>query len=133
MDKIFNSHPHHALRAAFHFPNGDTDTRRAADFFCVSQRTIQHWMVHETLPDWAVKLLSIHMRGYLPHNDEWKGFHVVGNKIHFNGFYGAREVSARQLMALDFALPSTSDMKNSIFWDKFLKKERREEMKKRAH
>lgn len=133
MELIFNTYPHHALRAAFHFPNGETDTKRAAAFFCVSQRTVQHWLSSEHLPAWAVKLLDIHLRGYLPCNDAWKGFHVINDTIHFFGCYGAREISARQLMALDYALPSTSDGKNALFWDRYLKKPTAHALKKRAH
>lgn len=129
MELILNNHPIHALRSAFHFPNGATDTQRAAAFFRVSQRTIQHWLHEATLPDWAIKLLDIHLRGYLPCNEAWKGFYAIGDKIHFNGYYGPREVSPKQLMALDYALPSTSDMKNSLFWDKYLKRN----AQKRAH
>tara|TARA_Y100000994_G_C15703663_1_gene446411 strand:- start:7532 stop:7933 length:402 start_codon:yes stop_codon:yes gene_type:complete len=133
MDKIFNTHPHHALRAAFHFSNGETDTKRAADFFCVSQRTVQNWLACEHLPPWAVKLLDIHLRGYLPKNEAWQGFHVIDDKIHFYGYYGARQVSAKQLMMLDYALPSASDSKNALFWDKYLKKDTLQAIKKRAH
>jgi hypothetical protein len=81
------------------------------------------------LPDWAVKLLDIHLRGYLPCNDAWKGFHVIGDTIHYYSYNGPREVSARQLMALDYALPQTSDMKNELFWDKYYKRH----TTKRAH
>jgi hypothetical protein len=134
MDLLLNSHPIHALRSAFHFPNGDTDTKRAAHFFCISQRTVQHWINNNIMPQWAVKLLGIHIRGYLPFNDAWQGFHVIGNKIHFNGYYGAREVSAKQLQMLDYALPSVNDQKNAVFWDKYYKKDvTGNAKKKRAH
>lgn len=134
METLLHSHPIHALRSAFHFANGDTDTKKAAAFFCVSQRTVQHWIASDTMPSWAIKLLGIHIRGYLPLNEEWQGFHIIGGSIHFNGFYGVREVSAKQLKMLDYALPSTSDQKNALFWDKYLKRETRETAKrKRAH
>lgn len=128
MDLILNNHPVYALRSAFHFPNGATDTKRAAEFFHVSQRTVQHWLSESSLPHWAIKLLDIHLRGYLPCNNSWKGFHVIDDTIHFWGYHGAREVSAKQLLMLDYALPSTSDSKNALFWDKYLKKHT-----KRAH
>lgn len=132
MENLLHTHPQHALRAAFHFANGETDTKRAAAFFCVSQRTVQHWLSHDAIPSWAIKLLDIHLKGYLPANGHWKGFHVIKDKIHFNGYYGPREVSAKQLMMLDYALPSTSDQKNALFWDKYLKKDTLQTIKK-AH
>lgn len=134
MELLLNQHPLHALRSAFHFPNGDTDTKRAAAFFCVSQRTVQHWLMTELMPNWAIKLLGIHIRGYLPLNHDWKGFYIIGDTIHFYGYYGAREVSAKQLKMLDYALPSVSEQKNALFWDKYYKKDTRENAKrKRAH
>lgn len=72
--QLVKDHPIIAMRSCFHYPSGDTNTGKAAEFFGVSQRTIQHWVQNEAMPQWAVNMLIIHYCGYLPHNDHWDAF-----------------------------------------------------------
>lgn len=117
---LINEYPTQALRNCFHFSDGTTDTKRAAEFFHVSQRTVQHWITTDNMPQWAVTLLFIHYRGYLPYNPEWQGFHIQGNALHYNSHYGPRSITPKQLQSLDFAL-TFMDRKDNLFWDEYAK------------
>lgn len=132
---LIKEYPTQALRNCFHFPDGSTDTKRAAEFFHVSQRTVQHWCNTGNMPEWAVTLLFIHYRGYLPYNPDWKGFHIQGNKLCFNGYYGPRTLTPRQLQTLDLALTSLD--KDTVFWDQYAKArdydDKKEEIKHKRH
>ncbi|MBR9791217.1 MAG: hypothetical protein GYB58_05645 [Gammaproteobacteria bacterium] len=117
LQMLLKEYPIQALRNCFHFKDGSTDTKRAASFFKVSQRTVQHWINTGQLPPWAETLLSIHYRGYLPDTPDWKDFYIQGNQLCFNGYYGPRSLTPGQLRTLDLAFASVD--RDSVFWDNY--------------
>lgn len=52
--------------------NGTVDTQRAAEFFCVTTRTINNWW-STGCPDWVNRYVELYQRS-IPESKEWQGF-----------------------------------------------------------
>ncbi len=65
--------------ANFRRPNGTIDTKQAAEFFHVSPRTINNWVV-TGCPTWVDNYVVMYERS-IPDDKEWDGFKFVNGRL----------------------------------------------------
>lgn len=54
--------------------------KKAAEFLCISKRTVQRYVCGDSTPSGAViKLLELRYNGYIPQEGEWKG-HIINSR-----------------------------------------------------
>lgn len=66
--------------ANFNRENGTIDTKAAADFFHVTSRTINNWLV-TGCPDWVDHHVVLYLRS-IPDTKDWDGFKFIDGRLY---------------------------------------------------